>query len=134
MTAVAAPRLPGHLPSTGDVGVKYGIKYQKMIFDLVGSSKKSRVGKIQCSSILPIRVANDESQSGIWFILPAHGASPVIKGLCCTMLQEPFLSSSQKTKDLLICYTTFSPLELTSILVHMHSAVCKAYLGGEVLL
>ena len=23
MTAVAAPRLPGHLPSTGDVGVNY---------------------------------------------------------------------------------------------------------------
>lgn len=51
-----------------------GIKYQKMIFDLAGPSEKSWAG-----SIAPLACLGSQSQPGIWFILPTHWASHIIK-------------------------------------------------------
>ena len=45
-----------------------------MIFDLAGPSEKSRAGSIALFSR-----SGSQSQRGIWFILPAHGASHIIK-------------------------------------------------------
>ena len=48
----------------------YGIKHQKMIFELAGPTRNP-----ERAVRLHLARSGSQSQRGIWFVLPAHGAS-----------------------------------------------------------